>query len=89
MTQPSMLRVLMQVLRLSAGEASRRCAAAAACGLRASMSGEVLPPARPRLAAAQREGLVSPEQVDIIDRALKKVDRDGFDPGASPPVRRR
>jgi Domain of unknown function (DUF222)/HNH endonuclease len=81
LTQPSMMRVLMHVLRLSPGEASRRCAAAAACGLRASLSGLSLPPVRPQLAAAQREGLVSPEQVDIIDRALKKVDRDGFDPG--------
>ena len=32
------------------------------------------------LAAAQREGGVSAEKVAIIERALEKVDRRGFDP---------
>ena len=34
------------------------------------------------LAAAQRAGEVSAEKVDIIERALEKVDRRGFDPAA-------
>ena len=44
------------------------------------MLGEPLAPVRPQLAAAQRDGQVSPEQVAIIERALAKVDRRGFDP---------
>ncbi len=44
------------------------------------MLGEVLAPARPCLAEAQRDGVVSPEQVNIIERALSQVDRRGFDP---------
>jgi hypothetical protein len=78
--QPSMRQVLVHLLRLSPGEAARRVAAAEACGERVSMLGEVLPPRRPDLAAAQREGQVSAEQVAIIERALAKVDRPGFDP---------
>ncbi len=80
LTQPSMRRVLVHLLRLSPGEASSRVNAAEACAERTSMLGEVLPPTRPELAAAQREGVVSPEQVQIIERALSKVDRVGFDP---------
>ncbi|MET1007010.1 MAG: DUF222 domain-containing protein, partial [Propionibacteriaceae bacterium] len=80
--QPSMRQVLVQALRLSLGEASRRVAAAHACGPRVSMLGEELEPVRPVLAAAQRDGAVSPEQVQIITQALGKVDRPGFDPAA-------
>ena len=43
LTQPSMIRVLMSVLRLSPGEASRRVRAAAALGERTSMLGQPLP----------------------------------------------
>ena len=82
LTQPSMIRVLMSVLRLSPGEASRRVRAAAAVGERTSMLGQPLPPLRPHLAAAQQNGRVSPEQVSIIERALASVDRRGFDPAA-------
>jgi hypothetical protein len=77
--QPSMRQVLVHLLRLSPGEAARRVAAAEACGERVSMLGEVLSPRRPELAAAQRQGQVSVEQVAIIERALGKVDRPGFD----------
>ena len=80
LTQPSMIRVLMSVLRLSPGEASRRVRAAAAVGERTSMLGQPLAPLRPHLAAAQQAGRVSPEQVSIIERALAQVDRRGFDP---------
>ena len=82
LTQPSMIRVLMSVLRLSPGEASRRVRAAAAVGDRTSMLGQPLAPLRPHLAAAQQAGRVSPEQVSIIERALAQVDRRGFDPTA-------
>ena len=82
LTQPSMIRVLMSVLRLSPGEASRRVRAAAAVGERTSMLGQPLPPRRPHLAAAQQAGRVGPEQVSIIERALAQVDRRGFDPAA-------
>ncbi|MET1004807.1 MAG: DUF222 domain-containing protein [Propionibacteriaceae bacterium] len=82
LTQPSMRGVLVSTLRLSPGEASRRVNAAVACGNRVSMLGEVLEPVRPVLAAAQRDGAVSPEQVQIITSALGKVDRPGFDPAA-------
>ena len=54
LTQPSMIRVLMSVLRLSPGEASRRVRAAAAMGERTSMLGQPLPPRRPHLALAQQ-----------------------------------
>lgn len=80
LTQPSIRRVLVQLLRLSPGEASRRVSAAQACGERISMLGEVLPSVRPHLSTAQRDGSVSPEQVDIITRALDKVSCAGFDP---------
>ncbi len=44
------------------------------------MTGEPLGPVRPHLAAAQAEGGVSPEQVAVIDTALRKVDH--CDPAA-------
>ncbi len=78
--QGSLTRMLVATLRLSPGEAVRRVRAAEACGERASVTGEVLAPARPVLAGAQRVGRVSPEQVAIIERALAGVDHRGFDP---------
>lgn len=81
LVQGSMRRVLTSVLRLSPAEASRRVRAAEAVGSRTSMLGEDLEPQRPVLAAAQRNGDVTPEQVDIIARAISSVDRRGFDPG--------
>jgi hypothetical protein len=80
LTQPSMARVWASVLRLSPGEAHRRVKAAAAVGPRRSMLGEALEPTRPILAAAQRTGEVTPDQVHLIQRALASVDRPGFDP---------
>jgi hypothetical protein len=80
LTQPSMARVWASVLRLSPGEAHRRVKAAAAVGPRHSMLGEALEPTRPLLAAAQRTGEVTPDQLHLIQRALASVDRPGFDP---------
>jgi hypothetical protein len=44
------------------------------------MLGEALEPTRPLLAAAQRTGEVTPDQLHLIQRALASVDRPGFDP---------
>jgi hypothetical protein len=80
LTQSTPSRMLATMLRLSPGEASRRVRAAAAVGERTSMLGQPLDPVRPHLAAAQRAGEINPEQVSIIERALSRVDRPGFDP---------
>ena len=80
LTQPSMIKVLTSALRLSSGEAQRRMKSAEAVGERVSMLGQSLGPVRPVLAAAQRDGNVTPEQVHIIQRALARVDRPGFNP---------
>ncbi|HEX8487420.1 MAG TPA: DUF222 domain-containing protein [Propionibacteriaceae bacterium] len=77
--QPSMRQVLVQLVRVSPAEASRRLLAAQVCAERVSEDGEVLAPVRPELAAAQRAGTVSAEQVHIISTSLAKVDRSGFD----------
>jgi hypothetical protein len=44
------------------------------------MTGEPLAPLRPHLAAAQRRGEITPEQVAVVDAALRSVDGRGFDP---------
>src|SRR5918999_4706368 len=78
--QSSLGRLLTVTLRLSPGEASRRVRAAEAVGARTSMLGQPLVPVRPHLAEAQRTGEISSEQVSIVERALSRVDRRGFDP---------
>ena len=75
-------RALAATLRLSIGEANRRVRAADALAGRMSMTGEPLEPVRPHLAAAQRDGEVSPEQVDLVERSLTKVSGRGFNPDA-------
>lgn len=77
--QRSMTEVLKRALLVSGGEAARRVRAAEHLGERRTLAGVPLDPIRPHLAAAQRDGLVSPEQVRIIDTALRTVDR-GFPP---------
>lgn len=78
----SMEQVLTAGLRLSAGEAGRRVRTARHLADRRSMTGEPLGPQRPHLAAAQRAGLITPEQVTVIDAALRQVDKPSFDPAA-------
>ncbi|MDN5803982.1 MAG: HNH endonuclease [Microlunatus sp.] len=72
--QRTMTQVLLNGLRLSAGEACRRVKAAEHLADRRSMTGEPLGPFRPHLAQAQRDGEITPEQVTVIDGALRKVD---------------
>jgi Domain of unknown function (DUF222) len=73
-------RFLVQVLQLSPGEAAARVRAAAAVGPRTSMLGENLEPVLPKLAALQRDGVVTPEKVQIVERAMHKLTRPGLDP---------
>jgi hypothetical protein len=80
LTQPSVQRVLTAVLRVSKSEANRRVQSAEATGPRRSLLGQPLAPLRPVLATAQRAGEISPEHVQIVQRALATVDRPGFDP---------
>jgi hypothetical protein len=75
-------RFLVQVLQLSPGEAASRVRAAAAVGPRTSMLGEQLEPVLPRLAALQRRGVVTPEKVQIVERAMHKLTRPGLNPEA-------
>ena len=69
----SLTRFLVQVLQLSPGEAASRVRAAAAVGPRMSMLGEQLEQVLPRLAVLQRQGVVSTEKVQIVERAMQKL----------------
>jgi hypothetical protein len=73
-------RFLVRVLQLSATEASSRVRAAAAVGPRTSMLGERLEPVLPRLAALQRDGAVTAEKVQIVERAMHRLSRPGLKP---------
>ncbi len=75
-------KLLSTALRLSPAEASRRVRAAAAVAPGMSPTGQLLPPVRPLLAAAQAAGEVSTEHVAVVESALRRVDRRGFDPTA-------
>jgi hypothetical protein len=78
----SMGRFLTRILQLSDGEAASRVRAAAALGPRSSMLGEHLEPLLHKLAELQREGTVSAEKVQIVERAMHKLSRAGLDPAA-------
>ncbi len=80
LAQRSMAVVLAGALRISHAEAARRVRAAAQVGERVSMTGQPLPRLRPALAEVQRSGEAGPEHVDVVLRALAKVDHRGFDP---------
>lgn len=75
LTQPNVMSIWSWALRLSRGEVGRRVWAAESFGEQVTMTGEPLAPLRPALADAQREGLVSPEQVDVCVWALAGVDQ--------------
>lgn len=78
----TMNQFLMRVLQLSHGEAVSRVRAAAALGPRTSMLGERLEPQLPRLAALQRDGVVTTDKVQIVERAMHQLSRPGLDPEA-------
>jgi Domain of unknown function (DUF222) len=69
----SLTMLLTRRLLLSPTEAAARVRAAAAVGTRTATDGESLDPVLPNLAAAQREGTVSAEQLRIVERAMQKL----------------
>jgi hypothetical protein len=69
----SLTMLLTRRLLLSPTEAVSRVRAAAAVGPRTSRGGEQMGTLLPNLAAAQREGAVSPEKVRIVERAMQKL----------------
>jgi Domain of unknown function (DUF222)/HNH endonuclease len=73
-------RFLVRMFLLSPGEAASRVRAAAAVGPRISMLGERLEPVLPRLAALQRDGAVTIEKVQIVERAMHRLSRPGLNP---------
>jgi hypothetical protein len=72
--------LLTRRLQLSPAEAAARVRAAAALSPRISIEGEAMEPVLPRLAAAQRAGAVTTEQVQIVARAMQKLTRPDLNP---------
>ena len=70
---PSTSALLQGLLRLSPYEAKQRVEATRACGPRATLTGEPLPPLHPQLADAQAAGLVSAEHIKVILAALNAL----------------
>jgi len=79
--------VLAQVSRIDPREARQRENRALDCGPRVTLTGEVLEPVLPQLAAAIAEGVVSPAQVDVIVEAMQHIP-DGAPAEAWPVVER-
>ena len=67
-------KLVTQLLRISPGDAARRVRAAATVGPNRSMFAEELPARYPILAAAQAAGELNPDQVNLVERALHRVD---------------
>jgi hypothetical protein len=65
--------VLREVLRLSPSEAAGRVRAAERLGARETVTGQVLPPAFPVVAAAQAVGAVSAEQARVITTTIEEL----------------
>ena len=65
--------VLRDVLRLSPGEANARVQAARRLGPRETLTGQVLPPAYPAVAAAQADGALSVEQARVITATIEEL----------------
>jgi Domain of unknown function (DUF222)/HNH endonuclease len=77
----SNLTMLMtRMLQLSPAEAAARVRAAATLGPRVSTEDEAEGPVLPHLAAAQRAGAVTIEQVQIVARAMQKLSRPDLNP---------
>jgi hypothetical protein len=73
-------RFLVRMLQLSPSEAAARVRAAAAVGPRTSMLGQRLEPVLPKLAALQRDGAVTAEKVQIVERAMHQLSRPDLNP---------
>ena len=67
-------KLVTQLLRISPGDAARRVRAAATVGPNRSLFAEELPARSPILAAAQAAGELNPDQVNLVERALHRVD---------------
>jgi hypothetical protein len=65
--------VLQGLVRISPAEAKDRVNAAQACGTRACLTGEALPPLLPVLAAAQADGSVSSDHTRVILGMLNQL----------------
>ena len=76
----TMIQFLVRVLQLSPCDAATRVRAAAAVGTPTSMLGLSLDPMLPQLAALQRDGVVSAEKVQIVERAMHKLTRPDVQP---------
>jgi hypothetical protein len=76
----NLTRFLARMFQLSHSEAAARVRAATAVGPRTSMLGERLPPLLPTLAAVQRDGAISTEKVQIVERAMRKLSRTELNP---------
>ncbi len=74
----NLARFVVRMFQLSPSEATSRVRAAAAVGPRTSMLGERLEPVLPKLAALQRDGAVTAEKVQIVERAMDKLSRPGL-----------
>jgi Domain of unknown function (DUF222) len=75
----SVSMLLTRMLLLSPSDAAARVRAAAAVGQRTSAVGEPVESRLASLAVAQRAGAVSPEQVQVVARAMQKLSRPDLD----------
>lgn len=60
-------------LRVRPADAKRRVQRARACAGRMSLDGQVLPPLRPQVAAAQAAGAISADHASVIDSVLTRL----------------
>ena len=66
----SAAQLLSDHLRIRSAEAKRRVVTARSCAERVGLDGQVLPPLREKVAAAQAAGAISTDQAGVIARAL-------------------
>lgn len=71
--ESSWKKVLTTALRISASEAARRLRESEALGPRRAMTGELLPPLWEATAAAQTQGAIGPEPVEVIAKFHKHL----------------
>jgi hypothetical protein len=65
--------LLRDVLRLSPRQAKARYEAAVDLGPRRGLTGDVLPPLLPAVAAAQADGAISPEHARVVTRVIEQL----------------